>query len=319
MNIHWCTHKSQYPILWAYNAHPYAIRLLSTKLWMLRDLFSCTLPHDPTKAINSIYRCSNIALLDSDTLSSNMPDYISTTCGMFLLLQEVTNNLIKHVIRNFAIILINSKKFNFTSKYITTNLQFWCQFWEVDVLTGVHGISKKCWINIFSRTSLVSSMFKSDNIGYLWCSTISTFKIWDIELKYSCEYHSNITVRGTPYASDDRPSSASASDSRLPSAPATSSLFCNAFGRMTSYATRSRPASTPDRMMSRDVAWCRKTHRPDPTSLPTHLPSMTRWHDTYAVSYTYFLISDWSLISIISYISPHLQVDPYPFLFGWLE
>ena len=48
------------------------------------------------------------------------------------------------------------------------------------------------------------------------------------------------TVRGTPYASNDRPSPASASDSRLPSAPATSSLFRNAFGRMTSYATRSR-------------------------------------------------------------------------------
>ena len=53
-------------------------------------------------------------------------------------------------------------------------------------------------------------------------------------------------VRGTPYASDARSSSASAS------APATSSLFHNAFGRMTSYATRSRPASAPDRMMSRD-------------------------------------------------------------------
>ena len=53
-------------------------------------------------------------------------------------------------------------------------------------------------------------------------------------------YRYIIAVRGTPYASDDRPSSASASDSRLPSAPATSSLFRNAFGRMTSYATRSR-------------------------------------------------------------------------------
>jgi len=42
-------------------------------------------------------------------------------------------------------------------------------------------------------------------------------------------------VRGTPYASDSRPSSA----------PATSSLFRNAFGRVTSYATRSRPASPP--------------------------------------------------------------------------
>jgi len=63
-------------------------------------------------------------------------------------------------------------------------------------------------------------------------------------------------VRGTPYASDARSSSASASDSRLPSAsaPATSSLFRNAFGRMTSYATRSRPASAPDRVMSHDVA-----------------------------------------------------------------
>ena len=40
-----------------------------------------------------------------------------------------------------------------------------------------------------------------------------------------------LTVRGTPYTSDTRSSSASA--------PATSSLFCNAFGRMMSYATRS--------------------------------------------------------------------------------
>ena len=124
------------------------------------------------------------------------------------------------------------------------------------------------------------------------------------------------TVRGTPYASDSRPSSASDSGLSSTSASATSSLFRNAFGQMTSYATRSRPASAPDRMMSRDVAWCRKTHRPDPTSLPTCLLSMTHRHDTYAVPYTYFLISDLSLISIISYISPHLQVDPYPFLFG---
>jgi len=41
-----------------------------------------------------------------------------------------------------------------------------------------------------------------------------------------------VGVRGTPYAPDARLSSASASDSRLPSAPtpATSSLFRNAFG-----------------------------------------------------------------------------------------
>jgi len=55
-----------------------------------------------------------------------------------------------------------------------------------------------------------------------------------------------VAVRGTPYASDAHSSSASA--------PATSSLFRNAFGRMTSYATRSRPASAPDHMVSRDVA-----------------------------------------------------------------
>jgi len=75
---------------------------------------------------------------------------------------------------------------------------------------------------------------------------------------YVTDSHSRIQliVRGTPSASDAHSSSASASDSRLPSAsaPATSSLFRNTFGRMTSYATRSRPASAPDRMVSRDVA-----------------------------------------------------------------
>ena len=76
-----------------------------------------------------------------------------------------------------------------------------------------------------------------------------------------CLSRGGVIVRGTPYASDDRPSSASASDSRLPSAPATSSLFRNAFGRMTSYATRSRPASAPDRMMSQD-----SSSRPDISS-----------------------------------------------------
>jgi len=71
-----------------------------------------------------------------------------------------------------------------------------------------------------------------------------------------CLSRGGVIVRGTPYASDARPSSASASDSHLPSAPApaTSSLFRNAFSRMTSYATRSRPASAPDCMMSHDVA-----------------------------------------------------------------
>ena len=63
-----------------------------------------------------------------------------------------------------------------------------------------------------------------------------------------CLSRGGVIVRGTPSASDSHPSSASAS------APTTSALFRNAFGRMTSYATRSRPASAPDRMMSRDVA-----------------------------------------------------------------
>ena len=61
------------------------------------------------------------------------------------------------------------------------------------------------------------------------------------------------------------------------------------------------PLPTPFRSRSHDVAWCRETRRPDPTSLPTRLPSMTRWHDTYAVPYTYFLISDLSLIWYIHY------------------
>jgi len=100
-----------------------------------------------------------------------------------------------------------------------------------------------------------------------------------------CLLYGGGSVRGTPCASHSRPSSASA--------PATSSLFRNAFSHMTSYATRSRPASPL-----------------------TRLPLMTHWHDTYAVPYTYSLILDLSLISIILYIRPHLQVDPYPFLFG---
>ena len=98
-----------------------------------------------------------------------------------------------------------------------------------------------------------------------------------------CLSRGGVIVRGTPYASD----------SHLPSASATLSLFRNAFSCMTSYATCSWPAS-----------------------LLTCLPLMTCWHDTYAVPYTYLLISDLSLIIILSDIRPHLQVDPYPFLFG---
>jgi len=65
-----------------------------------------------------------------------------------------------------------------------------------------------------------------------------------------CSSRGGVIVRGTPYASDSRLPSASASNSRLSSAsaPATSSLFRNAFGRMTSYTTRSRPASLLTRL-----------------------------------------------------------------------
>jgi len=90
-------------------------------------------------------------------------------------------------------------------------------------------------------------------------------------------------VRGTPYASDARSSSASASDSCLPSAsaPATSSLFRNAFGRMTSYATRSWPASAPDRMMSQD-----SSSRPDISSRHLFRPAFRLWHvDTTRMPY----------------------------------
>ena len=123
------------------------------------------------------------------------------------------------------------------------------------------------------------------------------------------------SVRGTPYASDAHSSSASASDahsssasasdSRLPSAsaPATSSLFRNAFGRMTSYATRSWPASAPDRMMSRDVAWCRKTHRPDPTSHPDISSDPPSVYDTLTrhVCRTLHVFPNFGLISYIHY------------------
>jgi len=57
-----------------------------------------------------------------------------------------------------------------------------------------------------------------------------------------CSSRGGVIVRGTPYASNSRLPSASAP------APATSSLFRNAFGCMTSYATRSRPASLPTRL-----------------------------------------------------------------------
>ena len=101
-------------------------------------------------------------------------------------------------------------------------------------------------------------------------------------------------VRGTPYASDARPSSASASDSRLPSAPApaTSSLFRNAFSRMTSYATRSRPASTPDRMMSQD-----SSSRPDISSDPPSVYDTLTRH----VCCTLHVFPNFGLISYIHY------------------
>jgi len=100
-------------------------------------------------------------------------------------------------------------------------------------------------------------------------------------------------VRGTPYTSNARPSSASASDSRLPSAPApaTSSLFHNAFGRMTSYATRSRPASTPDHMMSQD-----SSSRPDISSNPSVYDTLTRH-----VCCTLHIFPNFGLISYIHY------------------
>jgi len=65
-----------------------------------------------------------------------------------------------------------------------------------------------------------------------------------------CSSRGGVIVRGTPYASDSRLPSASTSNSRLSSAsaPATSPLFRNAFGRMTSYTTRSRPASLLTRL-----------------------------------------------------------------------
>jgi len=87
------------------------------------------------------------------------------------------------------------------------------------------------------------------------CGCVGRVFVSGVFFRLSPPFHP-LPVRGTPYAPDACPSSASVSDSRLPSAPApaTSSLFRNAFGRMTSYATHSRPTSAPDRVMSCDVA-----------------------------------------------------------------
>jgi len=103
-----------------------------------------------------------------------------------------------------------------------------------------------------------------------------------------------LSVRGTPSASDAHSSSASASDSRLPSAsaPATSSLFRNAFGRMTSYATRSRPASAPDRMMSQD-----SSSRPDISSDPPSVYDTLTRH----ICRTLHVFPNFGLISYIHY------------------
>jgi len=78
----------------------------------------------------------------------------------------------------------------------------------------------------------------------LCCTVAVTF------ITPSGQHMKGLPVRGTPYASGSHLPSASTSAP----APATSSLFRNAFGRMTSYATRSRSTSAPDRMMSCDVA-----------------------------------------------------------------
>ena len=91
-------------------------------------------------------------------------------------------------------------------------------------------------------------------------------------------------VRGT--------SSASASDSHVPPAPATSSLFRNAFGRMTSYATRSRPPSAPDRMMSQD-----SSSRPDISSDPPSVYDTLTRH----VCCTLHVFPNFGLISYIHY------------------
>jgi len=102
------------------------------------------------------------------------------------------------------------------------------------------------------------------------------------------------SVRGTPYASDSRLSSVSASDSGLSSAsaPATSSLFRNAFGRMTSYATRSWPASAPDRMMSQD-----SSSRSDISSDPPSVYDTMTQH----VCCTLHVFPNFGLISYIHY------------------
>ena len=91
---------------------------------------------------------------------------------------------------------------------------------------------------VFAQLLLIC---RKDPIHTFWLARNCLIVFRHIRLSQNCA-----NVRGTP----------SASDSRLPSAsaPATLSLFRNAFGRMTSYATRSRPASAPDRMVSRDVA-----------------------------------------------------------------
>jgi len=107
-----------------------------------------------------------------------------------------------------------------------------------------------------------------------------------------------VSVRGTPYASDSRPSSASASasasDSGLSSAsaPATSSLFRNTFGQMTSYATRSRPTSAPDRIMLQD-----SSSRPDISSDPPSIYDTLTRH----VCRTLHVFPNFGLISYIQY------------------
>jgi len=121
-------------------------------------------------------------------------------------------------------------------------------------------VMQYCWefVHSFKSGSMPPSELYDLAVGNRICilgTTHFQFLRW-MKLERWQFVLTGVTVRGTPYASDARPSSASASDSRLPSAPApaTSSLFRNAYGRMTSYSTRFQPASAPDRVMSRDVA-----------------------------------------------------------------
>ncbi len=124
----------------------------------------------------------NSVALDFDPFIPYMPNNIASPRHILFLQTKVFHNTIKNIVRNLRVLLVDAKKFDFSSKDRSTDFEAGCQLSEVDITPWIHCFFEKCCVYMFPRSPWLCSSLNSNDLWYLDINRLSNYMVCELIL-----------------------------------------------------------------------------------------------------------------------------------------